>query len=125
MERAAIVEVEPEGRITKRVRIERSIVDEQCAGETGLYDDVIAGVDVGDDQLRATPGTNDTRPAQLRAERPRFDFAQHVGFANDYRDDLPSPDRCVEVAGDRLGFRKLGHCASAPASRCRGGAVFP
>src|SRR5687767_4643619 len=63
MQRAPIIEIQPECRIPQLRRSETSIVDEKRSGKTRLHDQVIARVEIGDHELCTTPGAEDSRVA--------------------------------------------------------------
>src|SRR5436190_4372281 len=59
MEVAAVVQCKADRRVRRLVVGERTATEQQGAGEARLHDDVISGVEVEHDELRAAPRTHE------------------------------------------------------------------
>jgi hypothetical protein len=105
MQKAPVVEIQAKCGIAELRACEPALVNEQSAGKARLYDETITGIEIDHDKFGAPPAAEDRGVAKPCAQRARRYFAQNVSLPNgDFR-DLPSANRAVEVARDRLGLR--------------------
>src|SRR5258708_25464744 len=121
MQRSAVAKPERDRGVAALVRVEVTVVNEEGASESGLDDNSVRVRQVNDDQLCSTPTLGDDRAGNSLGERTRRDLSQNVSAEDPHPVDDRSSDRRIEIASDRLRFRKLWHCARARASRCRAG----
>src|SRR5687767_10269596 len=107
------------GQLTLR---QRPIVDQEGSGKSWLNDQRIASRELDDDELGPPPAPRDRRTGKSAGQSPGAGLAQDVRARDVNSGDSGASDRPVEVTGDRLSFRKLGHCAAPRANRYRCGA---
>src|SRR5688500_17533795 len=105
VQRPAVAESERERRISSFALRQRTLVEEQRPREAGLHDEVVAGREVEDDQLRAAPYARDGGANEPMRQFPGFHSAQDVRARDDDRRNGPSDDLAIEVPGDRFGLR--------------------
>lgn len=105
MQSSTVVQLKPQSRIMELVAVEIPVVDQQRPGKARLYDEAIAGVEVDDYQLGATPAANDFGVTESRSQRAWSDFAEDVALPNGDFPYCPTADRAVQIARDRLRLR--------------------
>src|SRR5689334_24059784 len=77
---STVVEVQFQSGIAKVGSVQLAVVDQQCAGESWLHDDSVAGVQIEYDKFRTPPAAHDRRPAQTARERTRAHLTKYVRF---------------------------------------------
>src|SRR6266550_79506 len=102
MQSSTVIQLKPQSRIVELVAPKISVVDQKCPCEARLYDEAIAGVEVDDYELGATPAANDLGVTEPRRQRSWRDFAQDVALSNGDFPDCPTANRAVQIARDRL-----------------------
>src|SRR5688500_13712043 len=121
VQRATIIERELERGVRELAFGERSLVDEQGTSEPGLNDQRVTGRELDDDQLRPPPAPRDQSATNPPRQCCRRGAAEYVGAGDGYVRDPGTGDRPVQVAGNRLGLRKLRHFVALRATRCPNG----
>jgi hypothetical protein len=105
MQSSTVIEIESHRRVVELVARKMSVVDEQRAGESRLNDESIASVEVENNELGASPAADYRSILYTFRQRARIHFTQNVALSNRDLRDLPSANRAVEIARDRLGLR--------------------
>src|SRR5258708_24014767 len=118
VETTAIVQGEVERRRLSLVR--GNWAEEQGTRKARLHDESLGVPEIEHHQLGPAPDANDVRSTKATPKLLRSHLAEHVGSAHGDVENSPSPQLAIEIAGDRLSFRKLGQSL---ASRCRSAAA--
>src|SRR5438034_3111828 len=105
MQSSSVVEVETQRGIVELRSAEISRVDQERSGESRLYDDPVAGVEIDNYELGASPAAENRRAAQPPCNGARTHFPQHIGFSDRDSSYLLPANRAVEIAPDRLCLR--------------------
>src|SRR6266516_1971003 len=105
MQSSSVAEVETQRGIVELRAGEISGVDQERTGESRLYDDSVAGVEIDHYELGASPAAENRRAAQPACYGARTDFPQHIGFADRDASYLLPADRAVQIARDRFRLR--------------------
>src|SRR5438874_10896922 len=89
---ASVVELELNGRVFALAIGQPTGVNEQRSGESRLHDEAVAGGEVEDDELGATPAALDCGARRATRQLVRRDFAQDVRFGyTNAGDSRPTP----------------------------------
>ena len=107
--RTTILEAKLNGRVRAFALRQISRVDEQRAGEAWLDNHAIAGGEIEDDELGASPTAIDCCACGTACEGTRRDLAKYVGFGDADPRDPCAPDRAIQISRDRFGLRELRH----------------
>src|SRR5512143_3083768 len=105
VERAAVTQVERQGRVAALIVGHVPVVDQQGACESRLHDQTIARRQIDHDELGAPPTMADHGPRKTPRELVAPYLAQHIWPGDVDADDALPSELAIEIASDRLSLR--------------------